>query len=86
MTLLLGGLVSVFGVAITWGGASGNMANMIGAFIDPASVGSGTASGSNKSGGSSAANNGAPGFASAFIEEQKFQSSVESWILKKLGL
>ena len=87
MTLLLGGLVSVFGIAITWGGGSGNMANMIGALIDPASVGAGAASGSNQSGGSGAANSGALGqLGSVYTEEQKFASNVESWILKRLGL
>ena len=41
MTALLGLVVTTIGGFIAWGGASGNMANMLAALIDPKSVGAG---------------------------------------------
>lgn len=41
MTALLGLVVTTIGGFIAWGGASGNMANMLAALFDPKSVGAG---------------------------------------------
>lgn len=45
MTALLGLVVTTIGGFIAWGGASGNMANMLAALIDPKSVGAGAGGG-----------------------------------------